>query len=312
MPKKNNNLRSVKKQGSSSSENDQISLPDLEKLMKKQFEDVMSIIQVVNGRVMNVEDGMKRLLLATKSNMIDIKAHSTGRRCLKLVFRNKISLPVLNGAEIKGEGGKHIEVALVDDVTGTVVDFGPEASAHVGIVALEGDSDHCERDTWVIGNYKNKSVSEGDEKRSVLAGQVKVKLNKGIGSLVNVKFRNSSNHNSGVFKLGAKVIDSFDGTLIEEATTEPFVVKDYREKYKHKHYPPSLSDEIWRLENIQKGGAIYERVKEKVKTVEDFLIQYLKDPAGLKCHQLSREQRSCLQCCWKDIGTNKGSELCAA
>lgn len=167
--------------------------------------------------------------------MIETKAHSTGPRCLKLVFRNKISLPVLNGEEIKGEGGKFIEIALVDEVTGNVIDFGQEASAHVGIVALEGDSDHCERDTWVIGNYKKKnvSVSVSEEKRSVLAGKVKLKLNKGIGSLANLKFRNSANHNSGVFKLGAKVIDSFDGTLIKEAMTEPFVVKDFREKCKY-------------------------------------------------------------------------------
>lgn len=164
--------------------------------------------------------------------MIETKARSTGPRCLKLVFRNKISLPVLTGEEIKGEGGKYVEVALVDEVTGNVIDFGQEASAHVGIAALEGDSDHTERDTWVIGNYKKKSVSVSEEKRSVLVGQEKVKLNKGIGSLANLKFRNSSNHNSGVFKLGAKVIDSFDGTLIKEAMTEPFVVKDFREKCK--------------------------------------------------------------------------------
>lgn len=39
-----------------------------------------------------------------------------------------------------------------------------------------------------------------------------------------------------------------------------------------KHHPPSLSDEVWRLEKIGKDGAFHKRLSlEKIETVEDFL-----------------------------------------
>ncbi|KAL2482556.1 calmodulin-binding protein 60 A [Forsythia ovata] len=54
-------------------------------------------------------------------------------------------------------------------------------------------------------------------------------------------------------------------------------------KYYRKHDIPSLSDEVWRLQNIRKGGKVEERLQDaKVCTVEDFLIQLLKDPQELK------------------------------
>lgn len=39
-----------------------------------------------------------------------------------------------------------------------------------------------------------------------------------------------------------------------------------------KHYPPSLADEVWRLEKIGKDGAFHKRLnKENIRTVKDFL-----------------------------------------
>lgn len=50
-----------------------------------------------------------------------------------------------------------------------------------------------------------------------------------------------------------------------------------------KHRPPCLCDEVWRLDNIGKGGSIHNRLKNlSFDTVEDFLIQLLKDSDGLK------------------------------
>lgn len=50
-----------------------------------------------------------------------------------------------------------------------------------------------------------------------------------------------------------------------------------------KHHPPSLSDEVWRLEKIGKDGAFHRRLsREKIRTVKDFLTLLNLDPAKLR------------------------------
>ncbi|KAL2482554.1 calmodulin-binding protein 60 A [Forsythia ovata] len=198
----------------------------------------------------------------------------------KLEFRNKISETILTGEEIKGEGNTCLEVALIDNNTGHVVDTGPQSSASVEIVVLKGEFDACEGDT----EFDDNIVGEVEGKNALLAGNVSVKLRRGIGVLQTIKFKhNTTKLNSPVFRLGARVVDSFEGTRVKEAKTEIFTVKDFRRKYYINHKIPSLSDEVWRLQNIRKGGKVEERLRDaKVCTVEDFLIQLLKDPQELK------------------------------
>ncbi|KAL0396227.1 UNVERIFIED_CONTAM: Calmodulin-binding protein 60 A [Sesamum calycinum] len=50
-----------------------------------------------------------------------------------------------------------------------------------------------------------------------------------------------------------------------------------------KHHPPSLSDEVWRLEIIGKDGAFHKRPrKERVNAVQDFLMLLFLDPTRLQ------------------------------
>jgi hypothetical protein len=50
-----------------------------------------------------------------------------------------------------------------------------------------------------------------------------------------------------------------------------------------KHYPPILTDNIWRLKNIGKDGPIDKRLEsEGVKNVQDFLKLNTMDPDKLK------------------------------
>lgn len=50
-----------------------------------------------------------------------------------------------------------------------------------------------------------------------------------------------------------------------------------------KHYPPSLNDEVWRLEKIGKDGSFHKRLtKAAIYTVEDFLRLVVKDPQRLR------------------------------
>ncbi|XP_075660453.1 uncharacterized protein LOC142630349 isoform X3 [Castanea sativa] len=52
--------------------------------------------------------------------------------------------------------------------------------------------------------------------------------------------------------------------------------------YQNRH-PPSLFDEVWRLENIGKDGALHKRLScESINTVKDFLTLLFLDPARLQ------------------------------
>lgn len=152
--------------------------------------------------------------------------HNSRPRCLNLQFINKIASPIWTGDEIKGEGGKYVEVVLVDE-TGKVVDCGPVATAEVRIFAFKEDVDDK------IGLITDDITRGSKGKKATLAGSVQLKLNKGIGVLANIKFRNSASHTSGMFRLQAQAADCFDDTVIKDAKTESFTVKDYRGKCKY-------------------------------------------------------------------------------
>jgi hypothetical protein len=50
-----------------------------------------------------------------------------------------------------------------------------------------------------------------------------------------------------------------------------------------KHYPPALSDEVWRLDKIGKDGAFHKRLNlAGIQTVEDFLRLVVMDPQRLR------------------------------
>ncbi|MQL99355.1 hypothetical protein Taro_032073 [Colocasia esculenta] len=56
----------------------------------------------------------------------------------------------------------------------------------------------------------------------------------------------------------------------------------FRSVYK-KHYPPSLRDEVWRLERIGKEGAFHQKLRAKgINTVQEFLKLWVVDPARLR------------------------------
>ena len=50
-----------------------------------------------------------------------------------------------------------------------------------------------------------------------------------------------------------------------------------------KHYPPSLDDEVWRLEGLGKDGAFHQRLENaNLKTVEELLRLFVLDPRKLR------------------------------
>uniref|UniRef100_M1C9Q1 Calmodulin binding protein n=1 Tax=Solanum tuberosum TaxID=4113 RepID=M1C9Q1_SOLTU len=204
-------------------------------------------------------------------------------RSLKLKFLDLISPPVFTGTRIEGEESS-LKVALVDVLTGEVVCSGPESCAKVEIVVLEGDFDGDDGDNWTADEFKNNIVREREGKKPLLTGDAFLYLKEGIGWLSDISFTdNSSWTRSRKFRLGARIVDSFEGISVREAKTESFIVRDHRGELYKKHHPPSLSDEVWRLEKIGKDGAFHRRLsKERVNTVKDFLTLLYLDPTRLR------------------------------
>ncbi|GLU21422.1 hypothetical protein SLE2022_375640 [Rubroshorea leprosula] len=195
--------------------------------------------------------------LALRKHLNSIRRNSekeitgTESRSLQLQFLNNLSLPVFTGARIE---------------------------------VLEGDFDGDEEDNWTLEEFKNNIVREREGKKSLLNGDAFVILKEGIGSVVETSFTdNSSWTRSRRFRLGARVVDGSDGTRVREAKTESFIVRDHRGELYKKHHPPSLFDEVWRLEKIGKDGAFHKRLsRENIKTVKDFLTVLFVDPPRLR------------------------------
>ncbi|KAH9619257.1 hypothetical protein KSS87_007041, partial [Heliosperma pusillum] len=186
-------------------------------------------------------------------------------RNLQLQFRTRLSLPLFTGGKVEGEQGTAIHIVLIDASTGKLVTSGPESYAKLDIVVLEGDFNDEDDTNWTEEDFESHLVKEREGKRPLLTGEVQVTLKDGVGTLGELTFTdNSSWIRSRQFRLGLKV-----------ASGQCDVYK--------KHYPPALSDEVWRLEKIGKDGAFHKRLtKAGINSVEDFLRFVVKDPQRLR------------------------------
>ncbi|CAN0900695.1 Calmodulin-binding protein 60 A [Linum grandiflorum] len=209
---------------------------------------------------------------------------TTESRYVKLHFSNSLSLPIFTGARIEGDDSSALQVVLIDNQTGKVVNSGPESSVRVEVVVLEGDFDSDECYSWTPEEFKNNIVKEREGKKPLLSGDVLLNLKDGVGLVGDVSFSdNSSWTRSRKFRIGARSLDNLDGIRIIEAKSESFIVRDHRGELYKKHHPPALSDEVWRLEKIGKDGAFHKRLcRENILTVKDFLTHLFINPPKLR------------------------------
>uniref|UniRef100_A0A2P2MH57 Calmodulin-binding protein 60 B n=2 Tax=Rhizophora mucronata TaxID=61149 RepID=A0A2P2MH57_RHIMU len=206
-------------------------------------------------------------------------------RNLQLRFRYRLSLPLFTGGKVEGEQGAAIHIVLLDVNTGHVVTSGPEASVKLDVVVLEGDFNNEDDEDWTQEEFESHVVKEREGKRPLLTGDLQVTLKEGVGTLGELVFTdNSSWIRSRKFRLGLKVASGYcEDVRIREAKTEAFTVKDHRGELYKKHYPPTLHDEVWRLEKIGKDGSFHKRLNiNEIFTVEEFLRFAVKDPQKLR------------------------------
>ncbi|KAM0050002.1 putative CALMODULIN-BINDING PROTEIN60 [Helianthus debilis subsp. tardiflorus] len=206
-------------------------------------------------------------------------------RDLQLQFQSKILLSLFTGGKVEGERGVAIHVVLIDANTGHVVTSGPESSVKLDIVVLEGDFNNEDEQGWTQEEFETHMVKEREGKRPILSGDLQVVLKEGVGTLGELTFTdNSSWIRSRKFRLGLKVASGYhEGVRIREAKTDAFTVKDHRGELYKKHYPPVLTDEVWRLEKIGKDGSFHKKLnKEGIFSVEDFLRLVVRDQKKLR------------------------------
>ncbi|KAJ0246049.1 hypothetical protein HA466_0176370 [Hirschfeldia incana] len=205
---------------------------------------------------------------------------------LRLQFRSRLSLPLFTGGRVEGEQGAAIHVVLIDANTHRAVLYGPEASAKLEVVVLEGDFTREDDEDWTQEEFESHVVKERQGKRPLLNGELYVTLKEGVGTLGEIVFTdNSSWIRSRKFRLGLRVASGgcCDGVRIREGKTEAFTVKDHRGELYKKHYPPALNDDVWRLEKIGKDGAFHKKLTAAgIFTVEDFLRIMVRDSGGLR------------------------------
>ncbi|KAF8393066.1 hypothetical protein HHK36_021307 [Tetracentron sinense] len=204
---------------------------------------------------------------------------------LQLHFKSRFPPHLFTGQKVEGEQGAAIHVVLLDVNTGCVVQGGPESTARLNVVVLEGDFNDEDDDNWAKEHFESHEVKEREGKRPLLTGDLQVTLKEGVGTLGDLTFTdNSSWIRSRKFRLGVKVAPGYcDKIRVREAKTDAFAVKDHRGELYKKHYPPALQDEVWRLDRIAKDGALHKKlIMAKILTVEDFLRLLVRDSQRLR------------------------------
>ncbi|GBG58607.1 hypothetical protein CBR_g7 [Chara braunii] len=198
-------------------------------------------------------------------------------RRYRLRFNKRLKTPLFTGSTVLADDDSQVVMELVDEKN-HVISVGPEASAKVDIVVLEGDF-RREGERWGAEEFDAAVIKERPGRRPLITGDQSLTLRNGRAVINDLSFTdNSSWIRSRKFQLGARMADDTMRALVKEAKTESFGVKDHRGELYRKHYPPSLRDDVWRLERIGKDGAFHKRLASLgVHNVEDFLRVVTRD-----------------------------------
>ncbi|XP_022937570.1 protein SAR DEFICIENT 1-like isoform X2 [Cucurbita moschata] len=239
------------------------------------LEDSMfTILEPLIRRVVREETdcAITKIFLSSSSSISEAETTTAGFS-MQLLFDGKLPDQIFTNNPLKAEGGKPLEIHLCYANSKAVVESGPLSSAKVDFSVISG---LCSRDQddWTEEEFNSKILSERDGKRPLLAGSQSIVLKNGVGVIGDLSITdNSSWIPNRKFILGAKISHKNSGEYrVKPARSYPFSVKDCRGERYMKHHPPSVQDEVWRLENIRKDGKFHHQLtRHKIHTVEDFL-----------------------------------------
>ncbi|XP_058782554.1 protein SAR DEFICIENT 1-like [Vicia villosa] len=262
-----------------------------EVVMVKNMQNLFSGLEPLLRRVVNeeVERAMRQCYpsrsMITKSPSLRLQAmeHPSS---FQFIFKKKLPLSIFTGSRLLDMDENSINVILVDKSNGQNVPTSLPHPIKIEIVVLDGDFPSSEKESsWTSEEFNSNIVKERNGKRPLLTGELNLTMRDGIAPIGDIEFTdNSSWIRSRKFRLGVRVAHgSNQNVRIREGMTEPFVVKDHRGELYKKHHPPSLNDEVWRLEKIGKDGAFHKKLTAaKITTVQQFLKLSVVDPQRLR------------------------------
>ncbi|CAO2188859.1 unnamed protein product [Urochloa humidicola] len=208
---------------------------------------------------------------------------------LKLVFAKKLHTPIFTNNKLVDIEHNAIEIQLMDTRTNYMIappDTHLGSSVRLEVLVLDGDFRCEDRDAWTADQFNAAIVKAREGKRPLIVGLLNVPMNNhGVAVIDDVSFTdNSSWIRCRRFRIGVRVMPgNHFGPRILEAVSDSFTVKDHRGELYKKHYPPLLTDNIWRLKNIGKDGPIDKRLEsEGIRTVQEFLKLNTTDPEKLR------------------------------
>ncbi|KAH6794181.1 hypothetical protein C2S52_004658 [Perilla frutescens var. hirtella] len=243
----------------------------------RNFEEGVSTLEPIIRKWVNEE--VNRAVDSYLSRTLDAQTESSKSRNLRLQLDNNLPSTLFTSNRIISEASTPVKIALYDASRQEIVTSGPYSSMKVEIVVVQGDFAYDCRDEWCKKEFDSKVVQSREGKRPLLNGDKIVSLKNGVGYVGGCLFftDNSSWIRSGKFRLGVKVHSGRieDETSVREGISNAFKVKDHRGESYQKLHPPSLNDEVWRLEKIAKDGAYHKQLsKLGISNVGDFLRLY--------------------------------------
>ncbi|CAI8619864.1 unnamed protein product [Vicia faba] len=261
-----------------------------EVVMVKNMQNLFSGLEPLLRRVVNeeVERAMRqcypsRSITRSPSLRLQAMEHPSS---FQFIFKKKLSLSIFTGSRLQDMDGNSINVILADKSNGQNVPTSLPPPIKIEIVVLDGDFPSSEKESsWNSEEFNSNIVKERIGKRPLLTGELNVTMRDGIAPIGDIEFTdNSSWIRSRKFRLGVRVVPGTNQNVqIREGMTEPFVVKDHRGELYKKHHPPTLNDEVWRLEKIGKDGAFHKKLTlAKITTVQEFLKLSVIDPQRLR------------------------------
>lgn len=133
--------------------------------------------------------------------------------------------------KLEPDDGKALKVAVVERLENgrtDIVRYGPLSSARVEVVALHGNFNAKDEESWSPEEFQKHIVSGREKSAQLLTGNLALKLSGGEAVLENATFTdNSSFTSTKMFRLGLRLVGS-SGERVLEGVTKPFRVKERR------------------------------------------------------------------------------------
>uniref|UniRef100_A0ACD5YGG0 Uncharacterized protein n=1 Tax=Avena sativa TaxID=4498 RepID=A0ACD5YGG0_AVESA len=244
-------------------------LPKLEPFLRRVVQE-----EVHNVLIRHI-DSANRLPLQLKTNS----------KRYKLQFQGNLPQTLFTGNRVEAENKQPLRIVLTDAASNQAITSGPLSSMKVELLVLDGDFNADERLEHTEKEFSESIVFEREGKRPLLSGEVVIVLERGVASVRDISFTdNSSWIRSRKFRLGARMSRASSiEERVQEAVSNPFLMKDHRGEVYKKHHPPALADDVWRLEKIGKDGVFHKKLADfGIHTVQDFLRNLVIDQYGLR------------------------------